>query len=90
MTLFESTIGVGLGALVSGTAYLIHKITDTDKIVAAHIAEDAVLFAAHREATAQADKRSDERHADLKDRLQRIETKLDRAKIALEHEVSHD
>lgn len=77
MDVFYPLSAAGLSVIVGTTGYLVRRVIDTDKTVAAHIAEDAVLFRALHEQTAAQEKVADERHQDLKDRLVRIETKLD-------------
>lgn len=77
MDILYASVATGFTLLSSATAYLVGKVLDTDKVVAAHIVENNVLFAAVRDHTAIQEKMADERHQDLKDRLVRITEKLD-------------
>ena len=83
-------IPTGFGLTITGLGYLISKVIDTDKIVTTHIAEDVILFETHRKALEVQAAQEVERHGDIKDRLVRIENKLDMAKIVLEDKESHD
>jgi len=79
MPMIYDAATVGLALLLPAIGYLVRRVIDTDKVVAAHVAESEVLFKAASAQMVAAEKTADERHTDLKNWLVRIDEKLDRA-----------
>jgi hypothetical protein len=68
----------GFGTLGTAIVGLVVKVINTDKTLTAHIVADTTLFKSIQDAADVQIKVGDERHEDVKDRLVRIEAKLDR------------
>lgn len=79
MNILDTTFTLGFGAVLGTTGYLIRKVIDNDVVLKTHVTENVALFKSIRDHTMEREQLADERHQDLKDRLVRIETKLDRA-----------